>query len=93
MAKNNNRNQFGLIILGNSGVGKSFLANILLDREAFKHEFSARSVTHRTEYEEITFDNHRYAIFNIPGLIEADQVIKKLMRCHRYYVCIFSDPC
>ncbi|CAF0720545.1 unnamed protein product [Adineta steineri] len=70
---NNNGNQYGLIILGNSGVGKSFLANILLDREVFKHEFSARSVTHRTEFQELTFDNHRYAIFNIPGLIEADQ--------------------
>ncbi|CAF1376714.1 unnamed protein product, partial [Rotaria sordida] len=31
------------------------------------------SVTHRTEFQEITFDDHHYAIFNIPGLIEADQ--------------------
>ncbi len=71
-----NKNKLGLIILGNSGVGKSFLANILLGHEAFKHEFSAQSVTHRTEFEEITLDDHDYAIFNIPGLIEADQVIK-----------------
>ena len=81
MASNNYNDQFGLIILGNSGVGKSFLANILLDREAFKHEFSARSVTHRTEFEEITFDKHRYAIFNIPGLIEADQVRQNNETC------------
>ena len=73
MARNYD-NKFGLIILGNSGVGKSFLANILLGREAFKHEFSARSVTHRTEYQEVTIDENDYAIFNIPGLIEADQV-------------------
>ncbi|CAF1449523.1 unnamed protein product [Adineta ricciae] len=66
-------NKFGLIILGNSGVGKSFLANILLGREAFEHEFRGGSVTHRTEYEEITIDDNVYAIFNIPGLIEADQ--------------------
>ncbi len=66
--------KFGLIILGNSGVGKSFLANILLDKDVFKHEFSPRSVTHRTEFQEITIENHHYAIFNIPGLIEADQV-------------------
>jgi len=69
-----NKNQFGLIILGNSGVGKSFLANILLDKEIFKHDFSARSVTHRTEYQQITIGDHDYAVFNIPGLIEADQV-------------------
>ncbi|CAF4980690.1 unnamed protein product, partial [Rotaria sp. Silwood1] len=42
-------------------------------KDAFKHEFSARSVTHRTEFEELKFDNCTYAIFNIPGLIEADQ--------------------
>ncbi len=75
MARNNN-NQFGLIIIGNSGVGKSFLANILLGREAFKHAFAARSVTHITEFQEITIDDYDYAIFNIPGLIEADQVTK-----------------
>lgn len=68
-------NKHGLIILGNSGVGKSFLANILLKEEAFRHEFSARSVTHRTEFREITVNGIRFAIFNIPGLIEADQVI------------------
>ena len=66
--------QYGLIILGNSGVGKSFLANVLLKEDAFTHQFSARSVTHRTEFREVTFNNHRFAIFNIPGLIEGDQV-------------------
>ena len=63
----------GLIILGNSGVGKSFLANILLEREAFAHDFSAGSVTHETEFEELTVGTERYTIFNIPGLIESNQ--------------------
>jgi ABC-type glutathione transport system ATPase component len=67
--------EYGLIILGNSGVGKSFLCNVLLGYEAFKHEFSARSVTHKTEFKEVTLNDDVYAIFNIPGLIEADQVI------------------
>jgi hypothetical protein len=65
--------QHGLIILGNSGVGKSFLANILLGREAFVHEFSSGSVTHITEYQEIDLLYDNFAIFNIPGLIEAEQ--------------------
>ena len=73
MARNYD-NKFGLIILGNSGVGKSFLGNILLGREAFEHKFTGGSVTHRTEYQEVTIDDNVYAIFNIPGLIEADQV-------------------
>jgi predicted GTPase len=65
--------QFGLIILGNAGVGKSFLGNILLNREVFVHEFSADSVTHTTEYCEIQIGDFKLAIFNIPGLIEANQ--------------------
>ncbi|CAF1434208.1 unnamed protein product [Didymodactylos carnosus] len=63
----------GLLLLGNTGVGKSFLANILLDREAFVHESTSNSVTHFTELEECHVGHTSYAIFNIPGLIEADQ--------------------
>ncbi|CAF1549288.1 unnamed protein product [Didymodactylos carnosus] len=63
----------GLIILGNSGAGKSFIANILLNEESFVHECSSTSVTHETEYRDICFDGHCYSIFNIPGLVEADQ--------------------
>ncbi len=68
-----NSRQYGLIILGNSGVGKSFLANILLGREAFNHEFSSTSVTHATEFQEVIVGYISLAIFNIPGLIEANQ--------------------
>jgi GTPase Era involved in 16S rRNA processing len=63
----------GLIIVGNSGVGKSFLANIILGRQYFKHDFSARSVTHRTESITCMLDNKNYRIYNIPGLIEGDE--------------------
>ncbi|CAF4633307.1 unnamed protein product, partial [Rotaria magnacalcarata] len=31
----------GLILLGNSGVGKSFIANVVLGRDVFEHECSA----------------------------------------------------
>ncbi|CAF3425395.1 unnamed protein product, partial [Rotaria sp. Silwood2] len=64
---------YGLIILGNSGVGKSFLANIILGKQYFKHDFSARSVTHRTESILCMLDNKNYRIYNIPGLIEGDK--------------------
>ncbi|CAM4952830.1 unnamed protein product [Rotaria socialis] len=73
MASSSSRQRYGIIILGNSGVGKSFLANILLGSEAFDHRAAARSVTTETEFEEIKMGNANYAIFNIPGLIEADQ--------------------
>ena len=71
--RNTQQDQYGLIILGNSGVGKSFLANILVGYEAFTHAFSAQAVTHKTEYVEVQLGGFLLAIFNIPGLIEAEQ--------------------
>ena len=65
--------QFGLIILGNTGVGKSFLANILLEREVFAQGSSSSSITHTTEYRETDLLDKSYAIFDIPGLIEVEQ--------------------
>jgi hypothetical protein len=63
----------GLVLLGNSGVGKSFIGNVILGRDVFEHECNSSSVTHETEFEDYTVGNASYAVFNIPGLIEADQ--------------------
>jgi hypothetical protein len=65
-----------IILLGNSGVGKSFLANRLLDDDqAFESRFSARSVTHQTEWKNYVTANGltQYIVGNIPGLVEANQ--------------------
>jgi hypothetical protein len=64
---------YGLIILGNSGVGKSFLANLIINKPHFKHDFSARSITHRTESVMYMLSGRYYQIYNILGLIEGDQ--------------------
>ena len=63
----------GLILIGNSGVGKSFLANLIIDKPHFKHDFSARSITHRTESVIHMLGGRYYQIYNIPGLMEGDQ--------------------
>ena len=77
----------GIIILGNTGTGKSFLGNILLGREAFVHKAAARSVTTETEFAETKMGNEIYAIFNIPGLIEADQnrIEKNKIEIHKAF--------
>ncbi|CAF4167501.1 unnamed protein product, partial [Rotaria sordida] len=66
-------NSVGVIILGNSGAGKSFLGNVILGREAFKHQYQVDAVTIKTEYQESSYNGQTYAIYNIPGLIEAEQ--------------------
>eukprot|EP01113_Clastostelium_recurvatum_P034183 TRINITY_DN4604_c0_g1_i1.p1 TRINITY_DN4604_c0_g1~~TRINITY_DN4604_c0_g1_i1.p1 ORF type:complete len:295 (+),score=71.70 TRINITY_DN4604_c0_g1_i1:181-1065(+) len=70
--------QVGLIVLGNSGVGKSWLVNLFLGENTFEHRYAASAVTKATEFEEMdvklqTGKTVRAAIFNIPGLIENDQ--------------------
>jgi len=67
------QNQYGLIILGNSGVGKSFIANLFLQTEQFVHKNTTSSVTKTTEFSSTEVRGNRFLIFNIPGLIEADQ--------------------
>ena len=67
------RQRFGLIILGNSGVGKSFLANIIIMKESFVHKSKPTAVTLETEFEEYNEGSKTYVIFNIPGLVEAKQ--------------------
>ena len=69
----NSTSKYGLILLGNTGVGKSFIGNVVLGRDVFEHDCSASSVTHETEFEDYTASNGSFAVFNIPGLIEAEQ--------------------
>lgn len=63
----------GVILLGNTGVGKSFLANILLNENYFQHECNPSSVTHVTEWKRIRANNRSYVVFNVPGLVEHNQ--------------------
>ncbi|CAF1377220.1 unnamed protein product [Adineta steineri] len=72
MASDQSQQRIGLIILGNSGVGKSFIGNLFLRNEKFVHRSKPTAVTTQTESEEYTIGSTTYVIFNIPGLVEAD---------------------
>ncbi|CAF1374053.1 unnamed protein product [Adineta ricciae] len=73
MISQETRDIYAIIIVGNSGVGKSVLGNIILGRQYFKHDFSARSVTDQTESTTCQLGDKYYRIYNIPGLIEGDE--------------------
>ena len=60
-----------LITLGNSGVGKSFIDNIIVGEVIFDHKFSGTSVTRKTEVAVTIVPPHTsLAVYNIPGLVE-----------------------
>lgn len=65
--------RYGLIILGNSGVGKSFLANGFLGEDTFVHKAAPSAVTKATECIQCKIGDKTHVVFNIPGLIEAEQ--------------------
>jgi hypothetical protein len=67
-----------VIALGTSGTGKSFLMNLLLGHEFFKHDYSPNSVTREREYARIIIDKTMIVVYNVPGLIEADPEKVKL---------------
>lgn len=91
----------GVIILGNSGAGKSFLANVILGQEAFAHKVRSSAVTTETEYKTCQINGKSYAIYNIPGLVENKQEridlnkreIDRAFIGHSYGVVLFVFGC
>lgn len=68
----------GVILAGNTGVGKSLLCNIIYGGEVFEHRISAGCVTDGVQsilgqyIDPSTNQQVAYKIFNIPGLIESN---------------------
>jgi len=65
-----------LLFVGNSGVGKSLLLNLLIGENVFLHKISASSVTSEVEWTiwhaQIKNVERELMMLNIPGLIEAE---------------------
>lgn len=72
-----NKLDIALIGAGNSGVGKSFLLNVILKENRFDHREDPDSVTEDVTYvmSDLAIEDmlQSVAILNIPGLIEIDE--------------------
>jgi len=62
-----------IIIIGNTGVGKSFVVNCLLNDAIFESEERSVAVTSKLEFKKIKIEDTTYKIYNIPGLLEDDE--------------------
>ncbi|CAF3347898.1 unnamed protein product [Rotaria socialis] len=65
--------EYGIIILGNAGSGKSFICNVIIGSERFEADFRPEAVTTISEYHRMGTKEGDYLIYNIPGLIEINQ--------------------
>jgi hypothetical protein len=82
--------EYGLIILGNAGAGKSYICNMIIGYERFETDFRREAVTTTAEYHRINAGPSDLLVYNIPGLIESHQeeidrnkreIIKAFERC------------
>ena len=60
----------GLLTIGNTGVGKSFLLNAIVGSAVFQAARRVRAVTVQTASHTVVVDDKAYKLFDIPGLIE-----------------------
>ena len=60
----------GLLAIGNTGVGKSFLQNAIAGSAVFRTARRVRAVTAETTSHTVVAEGKTYKLFDIPGLIE-----------------------
>ena len=65
--------EYGVLVLGNVGVGKSYICNLIIGHQKFNTGFRRESVTTCVECHRIDAGPSDLLIYNIPGLIATDQ--------------------
>lgn len=65
--------EYGIFVLGNVGVGKSYICNLMIGHEKFKSECRREAVTTSVECHRIDAGPSDLLIYNMPGLIATDQ--------------------
>jgi hypothetical protein len=73
-----------IIMIGNMGAGKSYLANVLLRENKFKSGVQPLSLTQKIQVEEINIENKKYNIIDIPGINDKDNSVNGLYNALTY---------
>ncbi|CAF1361390.1 unnamed protein product [Adineta ricciae] len=85
----NKKPEYGLIILGNTEVDKSYIGNLIVGYEIFKPCARGEGIKSGVDYHRIDTGSSDLLVYNMPGLIETNQ--KQIERNKREIMKVFEQ--
>nr|ACD54694.1 GIMAP7 GTPase [Adineta vaga] len=88
-ALSSKKQEYGLIILGNGGAGKSYICNMIVGYKRFETDFRQEAAATTVEYHRIDTGSSDLLVYNMPGLIESHQ--EKIDRNKKQIIKVFEQ--